>query len=475
MHRGLFSHNSIEFEAGCPDFVFKLTFSHTYAKITIKGKERKTMKLLIGYLFLINLAGLFSMCIDKRRARSGKYRISEHMLMFIAVLGGSAGSLIGMHLFRHKTRHLKFSVGIPFVLFVQVILIMIIASSFHADAGGPSAAVKRKLDQITYTDTENTQALFLADAFSGYDILYGNEESAARAFQLFFKDFRYEITDEQISGDDAVVSVNITNLDTHMLAHDICLHLISRWIGLFAPAGEGETTVDYFSLLADTIESGLYPSVGNTVAISLTREKHVWQIDEDQDLSGKITGGFISWLSDPYILSAEEVLTLYMDSLGSLDADGWFSYLNAGDLFDTGSEKYAVLADKAYTKYLAKYFSWELVSVSQDMERAQTKLNITSVDMNAVLNSFHEKLLSYASTTDAITSDSDELSDTCARLLEEAFNETAAPEHFTATVTLYNDGVTWQPDDSSELITAILGDIPSAMEIMRNIKNESGE
>lgn len=73
------------------------------------------------YLFLINAAGFVLMLADKRKAIKGHWRISERTLLGCAMLGGSIGCLAGMHLVRHKTRHLKFTVGIPVILAIQLI------------------------------------------------------------------------------------------------------------------------------------------------------------------------------------------------------------------------------------------------------------------------------------------------------------------------------------------------------------------
>ena len=80
------------------------------------------MKYLLLYLFLINAAGLVLILADKIRARNGAWRISELTLMLTAALGGSVGVHIGMYLFRHKTRHPKFTLGVPAILTVQILL-----------------------------------------------------------------------------------------------------------------------------------------------------------------------------------------------------------------------------------------------------------------------------------------------------------------------------------------------------------------
>lgn len=81
------------------------------------------MKLLLVYLLVLNIIGFIMMGIDKRRAKKGKWRISEARLMLCAAFGGSIGAFLGMKCFRHKTKHPKFYVGIPVILVVQVLAV----------------------------------------------------------------------------------------------------------------------------------------------------------------------------------------------------------------------------------------------------------------------------------------------------------------------------------------------------------------
>lgn len=75
---------------------------------------------ILTYLEIISLAALALMGIDKRRAKKGKWRVPENVLILSAVLGGSIGALAGMYLFHHKTRKKKFTVGIPVILAMQI-------------------------------------------------------------------------------------------------------------------------------------------------------------------------------------------------------------------------------------------------------------------------------------------------------------------------------------------------------------------
>lgn len=84
------------------------------------------MKLLLYYLLLINAAGLALMLVDKWKAKKNRWRVRESTLLLIAALGGSVGSLLGMYLFRHKTLHLKFTLGIPLILAGQCFIAVLV-------------------------------------------------------------------------------------------------------------------------------------------------------------------------------------------------------------------------------------------------------------------------------------------------------------------------------------------------------------
>ena len=81
------------------------------------------MRIFIYYLIVINALTFLLYGIDKWKAQRSKWRIPEGTLILLAAVGGSIGALIGMYLFRHKTKHLKFTLGVPAILLIQAALI----------------------------------------------------------------------------------------------------------------------------------------------------------------------------------------------------------------------------------------------------------------------------------------------------------------------------------------------------------------
>ena len=79
---------------------------------------------ILLYAVIINIIGYIIMGLDKKKAKSGAWRISEDNLLLVALLGGSVGMYWGIKKYRHKTRHIKFSVGVPLIFLLQIAVIL---------------------------------------------------------------------------------------------------------------------------------------------------------------------------------------------------------------------------------------------------------------------------------------------------------------------------------------------------------------
>ena len=90
------------------------------------------MKYFFLYLLLINAAAFLLMLVDKIKAKKNRWRIPERTLIGSAVLGGSIGALLGMYTFRHKTKHLKFTLGVPAILIAQIALAVFLIAKIGA-------------------------------------------------------------------------------------------------------------------------------------------------------------------------------------------------------------------------------------------------------------------------------------------------------------------------------------------------------
>ena len=81
------------------------------------------MSFLTYYLLIMNFLTWVIYGLDTGRAKSGKWRIPERTLLILAAIGGSVGALIGMLMFRHKTRKAKFVILVPVLLVIHCVLV----------------------------------------------------------------------------------------------------------------------------------------------------------------------------------------------------------------------------------------------------------------------------------------------------------------------------------------------------------------
>ena len=82
--------------------------------------------ILIGYIIIINIISFFIMLYDKKQAIYHNFRISEKTIFIVSLLLGGIGTYVGMYAFRHKTKHLKFTIGIPIVIILNIISVFYI-------------------------------------------------------------------------------------------------------------------------------------------------------------------------------------------------------------------------------------------------------------------------------------------------------------------------------------------------------------
>ena len=87
-------------------------------------------KYALLYLLIINVVGFLAMGIDKLKAKKDWWRIPEGTLMMLCLLGGGIGTITGMYTFRHKTKKMKFTVGMPTILISEIALVIYLLIKF---------------------------------------------------------------------------------------------------------------------------------------------------------------------------------------------------------------------------------------------------------------------------------------------------------------------------------------------------------
>ncbi len=426
---------------------------------------------LIIYIIAVNLVSFALMGIDKRRAVRHRWRIPERTLLLFALLFGSIGALTGMYVFHHKTKHLIFKIGIPCMLLVQLFLLCFLLFLQQKRLSSPSRAVRYELSLIQEQDDA------AIESFVSYENLTGSllssetaGASAVSAVRMFFRDFQYNILDEQINGSHADVLVSLSNLDMHALAKDVCTE-ICRSSSEIYPESSGQQ--DYFHLLSDTISNGNYETVKTEATFHLEKTDGRWRILSDAQLEYELVGGFISYMNDPYILSAEEVLSLRLDAFRSLSGEEWKQYLRIEDVFSTYNTDYSGQIDEQFTAQIARCFDYEILSCEEHDADASAVVRITSLNMEEVLTRYKKYLLAYAGTTKSIRDNSVQVSNEMSRLLLESLTENTDTVETDLELNFRNNGRTWSISFDSSFTNAVMGDISSALDTFNELTRSS--
>lgn len=307
------------------------------------------------------------------------------------------------------------------------------------------------LSFISYEDMMHTQS-------ASSDI--GSETT--NAVQLFFQNFDYKIRSCNITGNKAVVDVDITNVDAKALARDMCRAVISESV-----TGESEQDLtdmsSYFSLLGNLLTEHTYDLVTTSARFELMNSEDGWSIQASEELEDQLVGGFISYLHDQNLISPEEVVSLTMDALKSQTPQEWVSYLEMDDIFAT----YNILGneiDLALAQQISDHLSYEILEVRIQENTAEVDVAITSVDLEQVLSDYHSQLLTYASTTEAVRATQAELSDKTSQLLLDCLRHNEQEATKTVTLHLVNNGYNWEIQLDDSFTDALLGNLTEAME-----------
>ena len=79
-------------------------------------------QVVIIYLIIVNILGFVIMGIDKHKAKMGDRRIPENTLFMFTIIGGGIGTIAGIYTFRHKTKKKKFTIGMPLIVVLEILI-----------------------------------------------------------------------------------------------------------------------------------------------------------------------------------------------------------------------------------------------------------------------------------------------------------------------------------------------------------------
>ncbi len=348
------------------------------------------------------------------------------------------------------------------ILFAAVPVLLLIAAVcaviWYIRHDTPAKAARSVMKQISSLD-ESALRQVIPDADAA-----GGDSEAISSLKLFFEKFSGKVVSVSQDADTADVLVRVKTPDARALAADIRLLLLKDSDLQDNSDIEAASDTDHiYSLMQQCLSGRDYPLTETEGSVRLKKTQDGWIVSGVPELSSLLLGGLPEALADPWLLTPDEVLAVFLEKLGSASVEEWTGIFHVNDLFST----YAVNATQIDREFLSRArdsFSWTDIKADTSGSHSDVSLTVTGIDTGAILRSYKEKLESYGRTVDAVSADSYAVSRKSASLLLASITENESTSSFPVTVTMDNDGTGWAITDSSALTDALLGGMSSAVE-----------
>lgn len=334
------------------------------------------------------------------------------------------------------------------------------------------SAITNELDLLKNLDSETTQKYLsyreiFPDATENAEL----SEQIQEVFSLFFKDFDYKILkiDVDSKTSSASARLRLKTIDAEPLAKDFCCALLRSGI-LSAAAPESEHTNDISSslkarylLLYQQLTQNTYKTIESDHTIQLTLRGSDWEIKRTHSLENALIGGFMSLLSSSDILSPEETLDVYLDTLDQMDLDQMSNYLGISSLLHSNDMEKKAIASALVEKVHTSFWYEITESRSIDSYTSEIKTRITTFDSDAILNAYQNEVDEYLGTAAAVIDGPDVRMSKSYELLLKNIETCESVTERQAVFHLVNDGISWKLVDSNEQLgSAIFGTLSSS-------------
>ena len=360
---------------------------------------------------------------------------------------------------------------IPLLSILFILLAVPINSSCsHKNESDVKSVVRNELDQLKNLDSETTQKYIpytelFPDATENTDLT----DEINETFSLFFRKFNYKISDVIVgtANHSATVSVKLTTIDSKVLARDFKAELLRTQITESAQAQKGNikdssrSLEAHYLILNHLLNTNDYDTAETDCNIQLVNtgndKKEKWKIQRTNSLEDDLVGGLIADLANPDILSPEDTLTVYLDTLQKLDLKEMTSYLGVVNIMNTSDTAKNSIAS-ALAEQIHKNFNYVIKSSSENGYNATVTTEITTFDSDSILADYQEKLDKYLASADAVIDGYRKRCEKSFEILLNSINDNTVTTVNDVDFVLINDGVSWKlQDEGNTLGNAIFG------------------
>lgn len=361
----------------------------------------------------------------------------------------------------------------PFLLFI-LMSVAFLAGCSHVDKTDVEAVITNELNLLKNLDSDTTQK------YVSYKELFPDttqeielSKEVKEVFSLFFRDFDYKIRNVDVDNDtkEASVSLQLSTLDASTLAKDYAQASLETAI-LKAAASDTSATEETtdsleerYLIIDSLLKKSKYETVTRdcTMTLQNTGTDHdEWEIQRSHSLENDLVGGLISYLSDNNLLSPEETLTIYLNTLKSMNTEQMGNYLGIESLLNTSdSDKNSIAS--ALVEQVHQNFDFKITNCEEQGYTATVSTTITTFDSASILNTFSQEQDAYLSSADAVIDGSEKRYQKSLEMLLNDIKNNTANITSTADFHLTNDGVSWKLDDSNTTIgNAIFGTLSNS-------------
>lgn len=361
----------------------------------------------------------------------------------------------------------------PFLLFILMSVTFLTGCS-HVDKTDVEAVITNELNLLKNLDSDTTQK------YVSYKELFPDttqeielSKEVKEVFSLFFRDFDYKIRNVDVDNDtkEASVSLQLSTLDARTLAKDYAQASLETAI-LKAAASDTSATEETtdsleerYLIIDSLLKKSKYETVTRdcTMTLQNTGSDHdEWEIQRSHSLENDLVGGLISYLSDNNLLSPEETLTIYLNTLKSMNTEQMGNYLGIESLLNTSdSDKNSIAS--ALVEQVHQNFDFKITNCEEQGYTATVSTTITTFDSASILNMFSQEQDAYLSSADAVIDGSEKRYQKSLEMLLNDIKNNTANITSTADFHLTNDGVSWKLDDSNTTIgNAIFGTLSNS-------------
>lgn len=344
----------------------------------------------------------------------------------------------------------------------------------HAGKADVKAVITNELDLLKNLDSDTTQKyISYEELFPDTDSEVEPSKEIKEVFSLFFKNFDYKILKINIDEDkkEAAASVQLVTLDAHSLAQDYCKASLENEILEAASSSEAEidetpsSTEERYLILNQLLHDNDYATVKLECTIQLvsSEDNHKeWEIVRSHSLENNLVGGLMTYLSDNNLLSPEETLTVYLNTLKEMNTEQMGNYLGIESLLNTSDTGKNLIAS-ALAEQVHKNFDFNITACDESGYSASVQTEIITFDSSTILSDYQKELTTYLESADAVIDGSQKRYEKSMDLLLSNIEANTSTIQSTAVFHLTNDGVSWKLDDSNAVIgNAIFGTLSSS-------------